>query len=90
MKVAIHGNITVEFRGEVLNAFNTPHFNPGSTAGIPLGMTTNFTSPGGPMATGGTPISNAIAATSVDAFRLTQLLGDNQSRTAQLIWRVRW
>jgi hypothetical protein len=53
-------------------------------------MTTNFTSPGGPMATGGTPISNAIAGTSVDAFRLTQLLGDNQSRTAQLIWRVRW
>jgi hypothetical protein len=89
-KVRIHGNVTFEFRGEVLNAFNKPHFNPGSTAGIPLGMTTNFTSPGGPMATGGTPISNAIAGTSVDAFRLTQLLGDNQSRTAQLIWRVRW
>ena len=30
------------------------------------------------------------AATSADGFRLTSLLGDNTSRLAQLVWRVRW
>jgi hypothetical protein len=92
----IKGSVTFEFRGEFLNAFNRPYFNPGapnapqSTAGLPLGMTTSYTSPGGPSATAGTPISNVSAGSSVDSFRLTNLLGDNQARIVQLIWRVRW
>ena len=89
-RVRIHGSVTFEFRGELLNAFNKPYFNPGSTAGIPQGMNTSYTNPGGAVATAGTPISNASAGTSADSFRLTQLLGDNQARTVQLIWRVRW
>jgi hypothetical protein len=47
------------------------------------------TAPGGPVATG-TPFYNALAGSSSDSFRLTELLGDNQSRIIQLIWRVRW
>ena len=54
----IHGSVTFEFRGEILNAFNAPYFNPGapnapqSTAGLPLGMTNTFTDPDGrPIAT---------------------------------------
>jgi hypothetical protein len=92
-RVAIRGRVSAEFRAELLNAFNKPYFNPGSTAGIPLGMSTGYTNAvtvGGPLANTGTPVSNAIAGTSADSFRLTQLLGDNTSRIAQLVWRVRW
>ena len=53
-------------------------------------MTTNYTQPGGPIATAGTPTGNVTAGTSVDSYRLTTLLGDNQARIIQLIWRVRW
>jgi hypothetical protein len=84
------GRFTFVFRGEMLNAFNEPYFNPASTAGTPLGFTSNTTSPGGPVATGGTPTSNPTGATNVDNYRLTALLGDNQSRTIQLVWRLRW
>ena len=42
------------------------------------------------MAGGGTPINNAVGATNVDNYRLTTLLGDNQSRIVQLVWRLRW
>jgi hypothetical protein len=92
----IKGSVTFEFRGEFLNAFNKPYFNPGapnapqSTAGLPLGMTNTYTAPGGPIATAGTPTANVSAGSSVDSYRLTQLLGDNQARIVQLIWRVRW
>ena len=90
--------MSFEFRGEMLNALNAPYFNPGapntpqSTAGLPLGMTNTFstTGTGGPIATVGTPLGNSSAGSSVDSFRLTQLLGDNQARIIQLIWRVRW
>src|SRR4051812_49740520 len=37
-RVKIHGNVNFEFRGEFLNAFNSPYFNPASTAGVPLGI----------------------------------------------------
>jgi hypothetical protein len=84
------GRFEFVFRGEMLNAFNEPYFNPASTGGTPLGFTTNTTSPAGPVATGGTPTSNPTAATSVDNYRLTTLLGDNQSRLVQLVWRLRW
>jgi len=40
----------------MLNALNSPYFNPASTAGTPLGMTTPFTAPGGAILTG-TPIA---------------------------------
>jgi hypothetical protein len=97
-KFRIRGNVSFEFRGEMLNAFNAPYFNPGapnapqSRAGLPLGMTTTYstTGTGGPIATVGTPLANPTAGSSVDSFRLTELLGDNQARIMQLIWRVRW
>jgi hypothetical protein len=75
----------------MLNALNSPYFNPASTGGIPLGMnsTNVFTAPGGPILVG-TPVVNASAGSSVDSFRLTQLLGDNQARIIQFVWRVRW
>jgi len=88
-RVRIHNNITFEFRAELLNAFNAPYFNPASTGGTPLGMSTTLTTPAGPVLTA-TPTSNATVGTSVDSFRLTSLLGDNTSRQVQLIWRVRW
>ena len=97
-KFRIHGSLSFEFRGEMLNVFNKPYFNPGapnapqSTAGLPLGMTNTYstTGTGGPLATVGTPLGNPTAGSSVDSFRLTSLLGDNTARVTQLIWRVRW
>jgi len=86
----LKGRATAEFRGEFLNAFNQPYFNPASTGGTPLGMTTTFTNPQGAITYNGTPLSNAQAGSSADSFRLTQLLGDNTSRIVQLVWRVRW
>ena len=49
-----------------------------------------FTNPGGPVAGNGTAINNPVGSTNVDNYRLTTLLGDNQSRIIQLVWRVRW
>ena len=83
-------SLTFEFRAEMLNALNQPYFNPASAGGTPLGFTSSTTNPGGPVATGGTPIYNTAAATNVDNYRLTALLGDNQARIVQLVWRVRW
>jgi len=85
-RVQIHGPVTFEFRAEMLNAFNKPYFNP------VLGLTTTYFPSGGqgPVANNGTPINNAVAGTSADSFRLTQLLGDNTARIIQLVWRVRW
>ena len=88
-RVKVRGSWSAEFRVEMLNALNSPYFNPASTAGTPLGMTTTVTAPGGPVLTG-TPVNNASAGTSVDSFRMTALLGDNQSRIIQVVWRVRW
>ena len=90
-RVRVKGSVSAEFKVEMLNALNSPYFNPASNGGIPLGMnsTNVFTSPGGPVFTG-TPVVNASAGSSVDSFRLTQLLGDNQARIVQLVWRVRW
>ena len=86
----IKGSVNFEFRGEFLNAFNQPYFNPASTGGTPLGFSTNFITGGGPAASTGTPSNNSTASTNVDNYRLTTLLGDNQARIIQLIWRVRW
>jgi hypothetical protein len=90
-KFKLWGNVTFDFRGEMLNATNTPYFNPAAADGTPLGMNTVFLQPGlGPRNGNGLPTANTIAGTSVDSFRLTQLLGDNQARIVQLVWRVRW
>ena len=88
-RIKIQGSWSAEFRVEMLNALNSPYFNPASTAGTPLGISAPFTAPGGPVLTG-TPIMNSAAGTSVDSFRMTALLGDNTSRIIQLVWRVRW
>ena len=88
-RVRIRGNVSAEMRIEMLNALNSPYFNPASTAGQPLGMSWNTFGPNGPTQAS-TPTSNAVAGASADSFRLTQLLGDNQSRIIQLVWRVRW
>ena len=87
-KFDLPGRFVFEFRGEMLNAFNEPYFNPASTAGSPLGFTNTTTAPNG--VGGGTPTANTSAAGSVDNYRLTDLLGDNQSRLVQLVWRLRW
>jgi len=89
-RVPIHKSITFEFRAEMLNALNSPYFSPANTSGTPIGITTAFTAPGGPIAANGTPLINSVAGTSADSFRLTQLLGDNTARIVQLVWRVRW
>ena len=93
-RVKVQGSWSAEFRVEMLNALNSPYFNPASTGGVPLGMTAPATGvaaigPGGPVLTG-TPVANPTAGTSVDSFRMTALLGDNTARIVQLVWRVRW
>lgn len=88
-KFDLPGRFTFEFRGEMLNAFNDPYFNPASTGGTPLGLTTTTFGPNGPAASN-TPVANTTAATNVDNYRLTALLGDNTSRQVQLVWRLRW
>jgi hypothetical protein len=97
-RVRVQGSTSFEFRVEMLNALNKPYFNPASAAGVPLGFsTTNFTG-NGPILTNGTPTAggttnatgNAQASNSADGFRLTSLLGDNQARIIQLVFRVRW
>ncbi len=87
-KFDLPGRFVFEFRGEMLNAFNEPYFNPASTAGSPLGFTNTITAPNG--VGGGTPTANTTGAGSVDNYRLTELLGDNQSRLVQLVWSLRW
>lgn len=88
-KFDLPGRFVFEFRGEMLNAFNDPYFNPASTGGTPLGFTTTTTAPAG-AAAGSTPTANTTAATNSDNYRLTALLGDNTSRQVQLVWRLRW
>jgi hypothetical protein len=87
-RIQMWGSTSFEFRGEMLNAFNAPYFNPASTLGVPVGMTTSLTNPGG--AGIRQPTMNSVAGTSSDSFRMTELLGDNQSRIIQLVFRVRW
>jgi len=87
-RVKMFGGTSFEFRGEMLNALNSPYFNPASTIGVPLGMTNQLTAPGG--AGVRQPIMNSISGSSADSFRLTDLLGDNTARIVQLVFRVRW
>ena len=79
--------VSVEFRAEMLNAFNQPYFRVGDT-GLPIGFSQTFTSFGGPG--NSTPLNNPSSGNSSDSYRLTQLLGDNPSRIIQFVWRIRW
>jgi hypothetical protein len=87
--VRIAGDVTFEFRAEMLNAFNQPYFNPASAGGTPLGLSSASTNAAGPAATG-SPIINPASGNAVDSYRMTTLLGDNQSRLIQLVFRVRF
>src|SRR5437764_13777216 len=81
-RVRIRGDITFEFRAEMLNAFNRPYFDPVTPNLSSNGFNTTFTAPGGPVVTG-TPTSNGIAPSSADGFRLQRLLGDHTSPLVQ-------
>ena len=97
-RIRLQGSTAFEFRVEMLNALNKPYFNPASTAGVPLGMSTTLFTGNGPVLANGTPTGggatnstgNPQAGTSADSFRLTGLLGDNTARIIQLVFRVRW
>jgi hypothetical protein len=88
--------ISVEFRAEMLNAFNTPYFTvgaanasqPGGVAVLPVGFSQPGTAASGPGLS--TLTNNPSAGTSADSFRLVSLLGDNTSRIIQFVWRIRW
>jgi uncharacterized membrane protein YgcG len=96
-RVKLRG-VSVEFRAEMLNAFNTPYFavsapaasQPNGVTGgpIPIGFSGSGTSFGGPGSS--TPVANPSSGNSSDSYRLTTLLGDNTSRIIQFVWRVRW
>jgi hypothetical protein len=90
-RVRIHGDVNFEFRVEMLNAFNSPYFSPASAGGVPVGLSSFFYAPNGPVGTtNGTIQNNPTGATSADGYRLSALLGDNTARIIQLVWRVRW
>ena len=77
----------------MLNAFNSPYFNPASTGGHAARHDDDVHGADGPYANfnnGTTRRPTPSAGTSADSFRLTQLLGDNTARIIQLVWRVRW
>src|SRR4026208_1269781 len=59
-KFDLPGRFSAEFRGEMLNAFNDPYFNPASAGGTPLGFTTTNTGPNGPVSRR-TPIAKNTA-----------------------------
>ena len=87
-KFHIYNSVNFEFRAEMLNAFNSPYFTP--IIGV---SNTYFTGNGPNGANGlGTATTNTTVPTSADGYRLTSLLGDTaqQSRTIQLVFRVRW
>jgi hypothetical protein len=86
-RVQLRGRMSAEFRVEMLNALNAPYFNPNVNT-TTVGGFTVFNTPTYEGAAG-VPLANS-ATTSADNFRLTTLLGDNQSRVIQLVWRFSW
>ena len=50
-KFRLWGNVTFDFRGEMLNALNTPYFNPLRTPASRSGLNTTFGSRGGTAST---------------------------------------
>ena len=86
-RVQLRGRTSAEFRVEMLNALNSPYFNPNVNTTTVGGFTQLLT----PAYEGaaGVPLANATT-TSSDNYRLTTLLGDNTSRVIQLVWRFSW
>jgi hypothetical protein len=86
-RIQLQGRTSAEFRVEMLNALNSPYFNPNVNTTTVAGFTQQFT----PTYEGalGAPLTNSTT-TSTDNSRLTTLLGDNQSRVIQLVFRFSW
>jgi hypothetical protein len=86
-RIQLRGRSSAEFRVEMLNALNSPYFNPNVNNTTVAGFTQQFT----PTYEGalGAPLTNSTT-TSTDNSRLTTLLGDNQSRVIQLVFRFSW
>ena len=87
----IRGTWSFEFRVEMLNALQQAVLQPGVDRWHPARLDATDTSrrPAARWQRRDADV-NALAGSSVDSFRLTELLGDNQARIIQLIWRVRW
>jgi hypothetical protein len=83
-RIQLGGRQSAEFRVEMLNAFNAPYFNP-NVNNTTVGGFTLLNTPAYEGAAG-IPLTNSTT-TSVDNFRLTNLLGDNTSRVIQLVFR---
>jgi hypothetical protein len=86
-RIQLRGKANAEFRVEMLNAFNSPYFNPNVNS-TTVGGFTLLNTPAYEGAAG-IPLANSTT-TSTDNFRLTTLLGDNTSRVIQLVWRFSW
>jgi hypothetical protein len=83
-RIQLRGRQSAEFRVEMLNALNKPYFNPNvnntTVGGFTLLNTPTYEG------AAGIPLANATT-TSVDNFRLINLLGDNTARVIQLVFR---
>jgi hypothetical protein len=86
-RVQLRGRMSAEFRVEMLNALNSPYFNPNVNT-TTVGGFSQFLTPAYEGAAG-IPLANPTTS-SADNYRLTTLLGDNQSRVIQLVWRFSW
>jgi hypothetical protein len=86
-RVQLRGRMSAEFRVEMLNALNSPYFNPNVNT-TTVGGFSQFLTPTYEGAAG-VPLANPTT-TSADNYRLITLLGDNQSRVIQLVWRFSW
>ena len=86
-RIQLRGRASAEFRVEMLNALNSPYFNPN----VAMGVVSGFNQLSTPTYEGavGIPLANPTTTTA-DNFRFTSLLGDNQSRVIQLVWRFSW
>ena len=89
-KFDLPGRFTFEFRGEMLNALNEPVLQSGVNGRHAARLHDRPSRLRRDRSAGGTPTANTTGATNVDNYRLTELLGDNQSRHVQLVWRLRW
>ena len=86
-RIQLRGRASAEFRVEMLNALNSPYFNPNVATGVVSGF--NQLSTPTYEGAAGIPLANPTTTTA-DNFRFTSLLGDNQSRVIQLVWRFSW
>ncbi len=74
-RVALLGRAHVEFRADILNAFNSVNFVP--VSGMVAGVTTANT-------------NNRANGANPDDYDVTTLVTGNQARVVQLVGRIRW